>query len=114
MVEIKRTSCAFDFILHMSMLPNIGKHVTADTSNGKDILLHVKYLCEKFGPTERRTIYLYKLGASAADECPPNIHTLPTTNHTAKKQSSAILKYSTITLSLKKPKSNISFVKQIM
>lgn len=34
----------------MSMLPNIGKHVTADTSNGKDILLHVKYWCEKFGP----------------------------------------------------------------
>jgi hypothetical protein len=44
--------------------------------------------------------HLYKLGASAADECPPNIHTLPTTNHTAKKQSRAILKYSTITLSL--------------
>lgn len=49
-VEIKGTSCAFDSILHMSMLPNIGKHVTADTSNGKDILLHIKYWCEKFGP----------------------------------------------------------------
>lgn len=40
-------------------------------------------------------IYLYKLGASEKDERPPKIHTLPTTNQTAKKQSSAILKWST-------------------
>ena len=39
--------------------------------------------------------YLYKLGASSTDECPPKIHTFPTTNHTAKKQSKDILKYST-------------------
>lgn len=44
--------------------------------------------------------YLYKLGASDADECPPNIQTLPTTNHIAKKQSRAILKYSIRTFSL--------------
>jgi len=36
--------------------------------------------------------YLYKLGASEAEECPPNTHTFPTINHTAKKQSKAILK----------------------
>jgi hypothetical protein len=40
-------------------------------------------------------VYLYKLGASSAEECPPKIHTFPTTNHTAKKQSKDILKYST-------------------
>jgi hypothetical protein len=38
--------------------------------------------------------YLYKFGASVAEERPPNIHTFPTTNHTAKKQSRAILKWS--------------------
>jgi len=38
-------------------------------------------------------IYLYKFGASAAEERPPNIHTFPTTNHTAKKQSTAVLKW---------------------
>jgi hypothetical protein len=44
----------------------------------------------------RNTIHnLYKLGASSAEECPPKIHTFPTTNHTAKKQSKDILKYST-------------------
>lgn len=40
-------------------------------------------------------LYLYNLGASEKDERPPKIHTLPTTNQTAKKQSSAILKWST-------------------
>lgn len=44
--------------------------------------------------------YRYKLGASSADECPPKSHTLPTTNQTAKKQSKAILKYSTSPLIL--------------
>jgi hypothetical protein len=36
------------------------------------------------------------LGASLDDEWPPNTQTVPTTNHTAKKQSSAILNLSTI------------------
>ena len=45
-------------------------------------------------------IYLYKFGASAAEERPPNIHTFPTTNHTAKKQSRAILKWSNSALIL--------------
>lgn len=44
--------------------------------------------------------YRYKFGASSADECPPKSHTLPTTNQTAKKQSTAILKYSTSPLIL--------------
>jgi hypothetical protein len=39
-------------------------------------------------------LYLYKFGASAEEECPPNIQTFPTTNQTAKKQSNAILKWS--------------------
>ncbi len=39
--------------------------------------------------------YLYKLGASLEDECPPKIQTFPTTNHIAKKQSNAILNLST-------------------
>jgi hypothetical protein len=39
-------------------------------------------------------LYLYKFGASAEEERPPNIHTFPTTNQTAKKQSNAILKWS--------------------
>jgi len=39
-----------------------------------------------------QSTYLYKLGASAAEACPPKIQTLPTTNQTAKKQSRAILK----------------------
>jgi hypothetical protein len=39
----------------------------------------------------RNTIHnLYKLGASEEEEWPPKIQTLPTTNHTAKKQSKAI------------------------
>jgi hypothetical protein len=43
----------------------------------------------------RNTMHnLYKFGASTAEERPPNIHTFPTTNHTAKKQSKAILKWS--------------------
>jgi len=45
-------------------------------------------------------IYLYKFGASTAEERPPNIHTFPTTNHTAKKQSRAILKWSNSALIL--------------
>lgn len=49
MVEIKRTSRAFDFILHVSVLPNIGKQAPSHTSNGKDILVHIKYWCEKSG-----------------------------------------------------------------
>lgn len=40
-------------------------------------------------------VYLYKLGASSTEDRPPKIHTFPTTNHTAKKQSKDILKYST-------------------
>jgi len=44
--------------------------------------------------------YLYNFGATEGDECAPKIHTLPTTNHTAKKQSKAILKWSTTPLSL--------------
>ncbi|BAS81285.1 Os02g0787533 [Oryza sativa Japonica Group] len=43
-----------------------------------------------------------KFGASAAEERPPNIHTFPTTNHTAKKQSKAILKWSKRALILKR------------
>jgi hypothetical protein len=40
----------------------------------------------------RNTIHnLYKLGASLEEECPPNTQTVPSTNHTAKKQSTAIL-----------------------
>jgi hypothetical protein len=49
----------------------------------------------------RNTIHnRYKLGASEEDECPPKIHTFPTTNHTAKKQSKAIFNWSITTLSL--------------
>lgn len=39
--------------------------------------------------------HLYKLGASWTEERPPNIHTFPTTNHTAKKQSKANFKHAT-------------------
>lgn len=46
------------------------------------------------------TMYLYNLGASEGLEWPPKIHTLPTTNQTAKKQSKAILKWSTNPFSL--------------
>jgi hypothetical protein len=33
---------------------------------------------------EQFTFYLYRFGASAAQELPPNIHTFPTTNQAAK------------------------------
>lgn len=39
-----------NFVLHMRLLPNIAKHVTADVSNGKDISVHIKYWREKSGP----------------------------------------------------------------
>lgn len=35
MVEIQRTSRAFDFILHISALPNIGKQAPSHTSMKK-------------------------------------------------------------------------------
>lgn len=54
--------------------------------------------------------YLYNLGASAGEEWPPNIHTLPTTNQTAKKQSKAILKWSTNPLSLQISNQILHFV----
>lgn len=36
-------------VLYIRVLPNIAKHVTVDTSNGKDISACVEYCSEKSG-----------------------------------------------------------------